>query len=143
MKKQFLVITSVFVLFAANILFAEEYPTNISRAVDNYLAALNHSNPGVVGSAIINIMKLKTEYPDLDYTKLVETLKKTSLNSKNQVTRRKAYIAALYLRHPERFNWIKKGTYEENNAFFELLALRIEMQEQNLRTKLVTADSTR
>ena len=143
MKKHLLVLTSIFVLFAANILFAKEYTKNVTRAADNYLVALNHWNSGVVGSAIMNIMKLRTEYPELNYTKLAESLEKISLNSEDQVTRRKASIAALYLRHPERFTWIKKGTYQENNAFFELLALKIEMQEQNIQTKLVSADSTR
>ena len=130
-------------MVTVNILSASENSGVVTKAATNYLIALGHANNGVVESAIMNVMRMKLEYPDYDYAEIIKALEKVSAKSSNAVTKRKAYIASVYLMYPDRFNWIKKSTAEKNNAFFELLATRIEMQEQNLRTKYVASDSIR
>jgi len=143
MKKQFLVISIIFALAAINLVSASEITVNITRAANNYLFALGNENNGVVESAIMNVMKMRLEYPEYNYTEIIKALNNVSEKSSNAVTKRKAHIASVYLKYPDRFNWIKKNTTEKNNAFFELLATRIERQEQNLKTKYAASDSIR
>jgi hypothetical protein len=86
-------------------------------------------------------MKLKLAYPDLEYKYLANSLDSIAQHSDNEVLCEKAYIACMFLKHPERFSWITNDTYEQNNAFFQLLALKLEQQNQGVQNEFVSSDS--
>lgn len=120
-------------------LFAEYTDAKIKRACDSYERSLNSEINGVVESAIINIMKMKTARPDFDYSCLAKTLEKLSFDGQTMLIRYKSYIAANYLKYPERFTWIKSGNYEELTRFFSKYESRLETQLEKLNQNLVAS----
>jgi len=98
---------------------AQSIDKEMKNAACAYFMCLNHSNSGVIESAIVNIMKLKFFNPDIDYTKCIYKLEQLSKSGQTKFIRVKAYVAANYLKHPERFNWFKSGLYQEISTFFD------------------------
>lgn len=143
MKRKISIIFLVAILSGVSMSFAKEKPSAVERATDNYLVGLRLNNEGVMESAIFNIIKLKLVYPYLDYTKLAVALDSIAENSGNKVIQRKAYLASMYVKYPERFNWITNKTYVENNAFFDLLAVKLEQQGHEITTGYAISDSTK
>lgn len=139
MKKSF-TLFAVVTFFALTLNgFAQWDAQKVEKAYQSYLQSLNHPNNGVVESAIINIMKLKLVYPDLDYAKLTKKLETLAFEGDNKSIRYKAYIAANFLKHPARFDWIKPGTYEELNQFFTEYETKLEKQLSRMDNTLVAA----
>jgi hypothetical protein len=95
--------------------------TSLDHATDNYLMALKQDNEGVVESAIIKVMKLKYYYPEKDYSEIKTQLEKLELDGQTESIRFMAYIVSNYLKHPERFAWVKKGVDENSDHFFSLI----------------------
>ena len=106
---------------------------SLALATDSYLTGLNHNNPGVVESAITNVMLLKLYHPEKDFSEITERLDELTLNNPEKMIRLKAFIAANYIKHPERFYWIKKGDYEEAVSFFELYSTKLQEMNYNLQ----------
>lgn len=115
-------------------LSAGDYPEAVNKAIDNFIFGLRLDNTGVRESAIINVMELKLNYPELEYEPVADVLDSIAVAVENPVIQRKAYVAANFLRHPEWFSWIKKRTDEENVAFFRVLSMKIEGQGKNVAT---------
>ena len=143
MKRYTATIICVVMLSVVTSAFSKEYPKTVQHACKNYLFALRMDNEGVVESTIFNIMKLKLVYPDLEYDQLAAVLDSIAQNSDKKELRQKAYLACMFLRHPEHFNWITKGTYDQNNAFFELVSLKLAQKDEYFRNEYVINDSTK
>jgi hypothetical protein len=79
------------------------------RAPANYLVALQKDNLGVVESAMINIMKLRTVYPEGDYDEICAQLEKLQNNGKTKSIRFMAYITCNYINSPDRFTWLNQN----------------------------------
>jgi len=123
--------TLAFVLLAISFSFAQKPGPALQNAEKNYLIGLNHQNPGVVESAIINTMVLKLYYPEKDFSNIIIKLDNISLENPEKIVRVKAFIASNYLKHPDRFNWIEKGDYESAVKFFQLYSARLDKQMNN------------
>ena len=104
--------------------------TSLDRAPANYLMALQQTNEGVVESAIIKLMKLKYYYPQMDYSKISVQLEKLETDGKSESIRFMAYIVGNYIKHPERFAWVKKGVDKSTDQFFALINERVVSQVQ-------------
>jgi hypothetical protein len=102
--------------------------TSLDRAPANYLMALKQTNEGVVESAIIKVMKLKYYYPEMDYSEITTQLEKLETDGKSESIRFMAYIVGNYIKHPERFAWIKKGVDKNTDQFFALINERVVSQ---------------
>lgn len=129
--KKMLTIAATIVLMAT-FTFAQDAPTSLDNATENYLTGLNHHNNGVVESAITNVMLLKMYHPEKDFSVVTKKLDELTLKGPDKMVRLKAFIAANYIKHPERFNWIEKGDYEDAVAFFELYSARLEEMQYNI-----------
>lgn len=125
MKKYVAIIVAVTLMLLFTDVFADPGRNSTPKLIECYLQALNHSNQGVVESAIINVMKLKLNRPDADYRKIIKCLDKMVKENPNKIVRIKAYIAASYLKYPERFNWINTTSYEETDRLFNLLTEKL------------------
>lgn len=137
MKKYFAVSTVVMFLILTHFAFAQSPLNRIDRALLAYEQALEHSNNGVVESAIINIMKLKLIYPNQDYSRLTKKLNKLCFKDRTKTVRYKAYIAANYLQHPERFTWLKSECANNLNDFFSRYEACLERQLKRTGDNLV------
>ena len=84
------------------------------KALKNYLIGLNHTNLGVVESAIENVMILNLNYPDGDYTKIIKKLDEMTLSNKQNNIRVKAFVAASYIKYPVEYNGIKQSHQKED-----------------------------
>ena len=102
--------------------------TSLDRAHDNYLMALKQDNEGLVGSAIVKVMKLKYYYPEKDYSEIKTQLEKLESTGQTESIRFMAYIVGNYIKHPEHFAWIKKGVDKNSDHFFSLINDRVAAQ---------------
>ena len=130
MKKMITLAVSIILL--SGFAYGKSVEKSINNAPANYLLGLNHENQGVVESAITNVMLLKLYHPEMDLSAISEKLDDLTLNSQDKMIRLKAFIAANFIKYPERFNWIKKGDYEDAVAFFELYSAKLKQMNYNL-----------
>jgi len=86
--------------------FAQIADQIISRALDSYIISLEHYNPGVVESAIENVMVLKSYYPKKDYSQVIQKLDELTLGHSQKTTRVKAMVAANFLKNTNELSWI-------------------------------------
>ncbi|KAA3608487.1 MAG: hypothetical protein D8M58_19620 [Calditrichaeota bacterium] len=137
--------TSAFTLLTllAGLAVAQHNGSALQNAERNYLIGLKHSNNGVVESAIINTMILKTYHPEKDFSQITKKLDSLSLESPKKTIRLKAFIASNYLKHPERFNWIEKGDYEQAIQFFQLYSAKVDEQLNRKKTTVTLNNSNR
>ena len=103
-------------------------PEQCKAALPNYYKALNSDNQGLIESAIVNVVKLKMYSPGLDYTKIQDKLNELMETGPTDVVKYKAFIAALYIEHPERFNWISASTDPSKVTTIDEMFARIENQ---------------
>ena len=90
-------------------------------AIKNYKKALESDNLGMIESALINIMKLKYNYPDYDYTSLVQTLDSLETADKSRGVRFMSYILKNYLLHPDRYAWMEEAQIKFDKDLYALL----------------------
>ena len=143
-------LTLVFILLIAGFSFSKEKPEaiknfsnlksipdqSLQRAAINYYIALNRDNNGIIESAITNIMIMKLYFPERKYDKFITKLTELSTEGASKQIRYKSYIACNYLKHPERYTWIKKDSFKNTtelfNLFSEKLAKQLEKTEDHL-----------
>ena len=90
-------------------------PNTILRC---YEQLLSHQNEGVVKSTIQNIMKLKTVYPELNYSKPIKIIEKLSVKSESKAIRFNAFVAVNYFKYPKQLEWNLPYNYKELDEFF-------------------------
>lgn len=106
---------------------------SLQKGFINYFAALNRDNSGLIESAITNIMIMKLYFPDRNYDKVIEKLTELVTEGSTKLIRYKAFITCNYLKHPERFNWIKKGKLSEIKDFFNKYSIQLAKQLENTK----------
>lgn len=100
----------------------------IQDAIANYDKGLLHENQGVTESAIINIMRLKYNYPNYDYRTLVNHLENLENAGETKSIRFMAYIVKNYLLHPERFTWVEDMCCKHDQLFYSMISQKIHNQ---------------
>lgn len=130
--KKMLTLISAFVL-TATFVYGMGEGKSLAMATESYMTGLNHENQGVVESAITNVMLLKLYHPEKDFTEILARLDELTVNNPDKMVRLKAFIASNYIKHPERFNWIKKGDYEDAVAFFEMYSTKLQEMNYNIK----------
>ncbi len=96
----------------------------LEKGTANYLQALHQQNDGLVESAMINLIRMKYRYPDLDYRQIIDQLRFLAKHGSNQSLRFLAYFTGLYLDDPETFGWLLQGDYEfviDSEYLFEIV----------------------
>ncbi len=106
--------------------FAGSDVQNPKTILKCYEKLLNHENEGVVKSTIQNIMKLKTVYSNLNYSKVMKKLGELSIQSKSKKIRYNAYIAINFLKYPDQLEWNLPETYEELDDFFSNYEIKFD-----------------
>lgn len=97
----------------------------IEMAIKNYKKALESENRGMIESAIINIMKLKYNYPDYDYSSLIQPLDSLQSMEKSKPIKFMAYIVQNYLEHPERYTWMYDMQIKSDIDLYATLAQKL------------------
>ena len=100
------------IVISATTSFAQLSDKTADKAVKSYLISLNYSNPGIVESAIENIMVLKLYYPERDYSQIIQKLDELRLTNTQKNIRVKAFIAANYLKYPQQSNLGTKNSHK-------------------------------
>ena len=97
--------------------FAGNNIVNPKTVLNCYTKLLGHENEGVVKSTIQNIMKLKTVYPDLNYSKVIHKMEELSIKSESKKIRYNAYMAVNFFKYPKQLEWNLPKSYEELDKF--------------------------
>ena len=93
--------------------YAKHTEKAAEQIAQRYLMSLDHECRGVVESSIVYAAKMQFEYPELDYSKIIEKLDYLAINDKNNALRIKAFIASSCLKKPEEFKWVENASFEE------------------------------
>ena len=72
-----------------------------TRAHCSYVRALFHDNPGVVESAMMCLVKLKMQYPEVCCKQELAQIDYLTTNGLTPSVRYRAFVSGLYLRYPE------------------------------------------
>jgi len=126
MKKYSTLLTALMVMAFSIDCFASADTSIADKLTKRYLVGLNHSNEGVVESAIINVMKLKFYYPDADYSKIIGKLNQLTAEGSTKRMRIRSYVVNSYLEHPERFNWFHPSTEDETKVLVTLMTEKLD-----------------
>lgn len=98
----------------------------LETAEENYLLLCEDGYPSVKEAVILNIIGMKAQYPHFDYHKINIALEKLVQNHESTtVIKHKAYLASMYLRHPELFE-IPEIDLGNPNACFKAIANEFE-----------------
>jgi hypothetical protein len=84
----------------------------LEKGAANYLQALQQPNEGLVESAMINLIKMKSYYPDLDYSRLTNRLQYLAEQGRTQSLRFLAFFTRHYLEEPVNIGWLQQGEHE-------------------------------
>jgi hypothetical protein len=101
-------------LSQAQDLFASAEPTNghvvyslndkkLERAIEAYQRGLNHSMPAIVESSMFNLLVLKIDYPDTDFTSALKKLDDLCVYGKTSAVRYKALVTTEFIKNPTLF----------------------------------------
>ncbi|MBN1406196.1 MAG: hypothetical protein JW956_00320 [Calditrichaceae bacterium] len=112
----YLITASIYLITADA--FAGNDTLNPKTILSVYENSLNHENEGVVKSAIQNIMKLQTVYPELNYSKVIKRLEYLATKSDSKKIRFNAYIAVNIFKYPTQLDWNLPNSYEGMDEFF-------------------------
>lgn len=130
MKSHKIVLFSLLVITLANFVSAGN-SINYEAAMENYLKALNSNNDGMIESAIENLVKFKMAAPEVDFTEAGEKMESLCKTGKTNVICYKAFIGQLYLKNPERFNWLNSDSIETGYSKLDKMFAKIEVQLGN------------
>ncbi|TNE73338.1 hypothetical protein EP331_04690 [bacterium] len=79
------------------------FGSRLDKAYDAFMRGLNHPMPAIVESSMFNLLVLRIDYPELDFTTALEKLDDLSVNGANSVVRYKAYITTEFMKDPGLF----------------------------------------
>ena len=101
MKKVLLI---VFLLVSVE--FASAKTTNyfVEKGIPNIVKGMESDINGLVESCIYQSILLKNKYPELNFNKVVSTLKDLSINGSTVKIRYQAHLAFLYIKNADLFN---------------------------------------
>lgn len=77
--------------------------SRLEKAVESFQRGLNHQFPAIVESSMFNLLVLKIDYPDMDFTKVLKKLDDLQLYGKTSVVRYKAHVTTEFIKNPSMF----------------------------------------
>lgn len=106
----------------------------LERAIEAYQRGLNHTIPAIIESAMFNLLVLKIDYPDMDFTSSLTKLDELSLHGKTSVVRYKAHVTAAFIKNPTLFLDVESSEFDQymdvEKADHFYLALSKALQNQ-------------
>jgi hypothetical protein len=100
----------------------------VDHAIKNYKAALESDNLGMIESALINVMKLKHNYPDNNYTSLIPALESLENNDRSKSIVFMSYIVKNYLLYPDRYAWLDNAEIGSDKDFYATISQKVAEQ---------------
>lgn len=98
----------------------------LAGAETNYLACLDARNPGLVESAVAQIVRFKAHYPGRGLASLRTKLEELSVSHSSPCVRFKAYLAAAALESPSLLASAGRTGGATDDELFSTVALRLQ-----------------
>jgi len=99
-------------------------------AVENYELCLSLENPGVVESALANIIKLKYRCPHADFAPIMAKLELLAQSNENAKIRNKANMVSKILQNQDLVTIIGNNFYANIDQFLDTMLISLEFQEE-------------
>ena len=96
----------------------------------NYLRGLQRDNLGVVESSMLNLMKLRTVYPQGDYEKILAELEKLQSDGKTKSIRFMAFITDNFIKSPDRFTWLDQNNLTVMDSTLAIVGEKLRSFDQ-------------
>lgn len=101
------------------------------KGIPNIVIGMESNVNGLVESCIYQSVLLKNKYPELNFNKVVKSLKELSLNGQTVRIRYQAHLAFLYIKNAELFNDLKFQIDEDPDESFKSISGTIERLAKN------------
>ena len=128
MKKVLLI---VFLLVSVEVANAKATNYFVERGIPNIVKGMESDINGLVESCIYQSILLKNKYPELNYNKVVTTLKDLSINGATVKIRYEAHLAFLYIKNIDLFNDLNFRLNSEPEDNFKSISGTIERLASN------------
>ncbi len=106
----------------------------LDKAMDAYMRGLNHALPAIVESSMFNLLVLRIDYPEMDFSDALKKLDEISVSGKTSVLRYKAYVTTEYIKNPTLFLDVDPVEFSQymdvERADYFYLALSKALQNQ-------------
>jgi hypothetical protein len=102
----------------------------LKMAPANYLRGLQRDNLGVVESSMLNLMKLRTVYPQGDYEKILAELEKLQSDGKTKSIRFMAFITDNFIKSPDRFTWLDQNNLTVMDSTLAIVGEKLRSFDQ-------------
>lgn len=113
----------------------------VAIALQGYKHGLDHDNQGLVESTILNVLKYKCRYPQIDLSILHPSLIKLGKSGKTADIREKAALVYKLLQNSDLIPSCSKELYADPVRFFEILAIGAKLAQVDSQedTEIVAA----
>ncbi|MBN1998748.1 hypothetical protein JW935_14410 [candidate division KSB1 bacterium] len=101
------------------------------KAINNYIIALKSKNPGVQSSAAFQIAKMKSQFPQVDLSRVEKSLAQVAKRNENKVIRLQAELTLTYVKDADlvyrvRVNDTENPVYFYNDLNQTIFAVMLE-----------------
>lgn len=116
------VLSAIFLL--ANISFGQYSPLQrpsaekLAKILFQYKASLKSDNPGVRKSALYQLARIRSSFPDIDLSEILPTMKRLCVKDKEPIVRVQANLTAVYLTDSTLVTWVKTDSGPDPQAFY-------------------------
>jgi hypothetical protein len=94
--------------------------------MENFRQSLRSDYQGVVEWTILDVVVYKSKYPDLNYDGILDRLNRLAESNKVPSVSYKAYLAGMYLTHPEKIEIVESHNIETEEGIFRQIAQQLE-----------------
>ncbi len=98
----------------------------VEQTVNNFIVAMNCENTGVVESAILISMELKSRYPEFNFEKVEDKLSSLAIDGDTPLIRYRAQLARLFYSNYSLFSDMKFEDKEYPEKTFRAIIDRLE-----------------
>jgi hypothetical protein len=103
-----------------------KFAVNHSRITKSYEWDLRSELPSVVESAAFNLIIYKERYPEVDFSGLVQALRKIERSSDDSALAYKAHLVAMYLRYGSDLHLVWPEEITDHEFIYRQIAEHIE-----------------
>jgi hypothetical protein len=101
----------------------------VKCVLDNYKLCLSHINPGVVESALGNIIKFKYRCPKANINCILKQLKVLAETDTNEIICKKAQLVSYILQNQELVAKIGNHFYADVDQFLDAMLFSVKFQD--------------
>jgi hypothetical protein len=120
-----LVVVVMAVMMVTSVFAKENKSDRIDLAEQGYADALKSDVTGLRNNALLQIVKMQSDYQDVEFSKLKKIVKQMSKDDPFLVLRTNAHMTMIIMENPLLANLVDAYDYEDANQYFDTFYLKL------------------